>query len=115
MEPIWYTIRIVATVVMSGIGALLLWAAYEVSGNVNVVRDAGGVRCEPDSLAGFGDTGRLAMSWLSRDHRCRQRCENETIAATPVAFRLLSDRAARHRHRQGRRPGQRARLRFGRH
>jgi hypothetical protein len=33
-----------------------------------------------------------------------------TIAATPVAFRLLSDRAARHRHRQGRRPGQRARL-----
>jgi hypothetical protein len=24
MEPIWYTIRIVATVVMSGIGALLL-------------------------------------------------------------------------------------------
>jgi hypothetical protein len=38
-----------------------------------------------------------------------------TIAATLVAFRLLSDRAARHRHRQGRRPGQRARLRFGRH
>jgi hypothetical protein len=35
MDPIWYTIRIVATVVMSGIGALLLWAAYEVSGNVS--------------------------------------------------------------------------------
>ena len=27
MDPIWYTIRIVATVVMRGIGALLLWAA----------------------------------------------------------------------------------------
>jgi hypothetical protein len=34
MDPIWYTIRIGVTVVMTGIGALLLWAAYAVSGNV---------------------------------------------------------------------------------
>jgi hypothetical protein len=35
MDPIWYTIRIVVTVVMTGIGALLLWAAYAVSDNVD--------------------------------------------------------------------------------
>ena len=34
MDPIWYTIRIVATLVMTGIGGLLLWAAYLISGNV---------------------------------------------------------------------------------
>ncbi|HYU13898.1 MAG TPA: hypothetical protein VEK82_15070 [Stellaceae bacterium] len=33
MDPIWYSIRIVATVVMTGIGVLLLWAAYLVSDN----------------------------------------------------------------------------------
>src|SRR2546423_5256396 len=34
MDPIWYTIRIVATGIMAVIGVLLLWAAYLVSGNV---------------------------------------------------------------------------------
>src|SRR6266550_3260742 len=34
MDPIWYTIRIVATGIMTVIGVLLLWAAYMVSGNV---------------------------------------------------------------------------------
>jgi hypothetical protein len=34
MDPIWYTIRIVVTLVMTGIGGLLLWAAYLISGNV---------------------------------------------------------------------------------
>src|SRR5260370_32601030 len=34
MDPIWYTIRIVATGIMTVIGVLLLWAAYLVSGNV---------------------------------------------------------------------------------
>ena len=34
MDPIWYTIRIIATVIMTGIGALLLWGAYLVAGNV---------------------------------------------------------------------------------
>ena len=34
MDPIWYTIRTVVTVVMAGIGGLLLWAAYLVAGNV---------------------------------------------------------------------------------
>ena len=34
MDPIWYTIRIVVTLVMTGIGGLLLWAAYLVSDNV---------------------------------------------------------------------------------
>src|SRR5689334_19551246 len=34
MDPIWYTIRTVVTVVMVGIGGLLLWAAYLVAGNV---------------------------------------------------------------------------------
>ena len=35
MNPIWYTIRIVVTLVMTGIGALLLWAASAVAPNVN--------------------------------------------------------------------------------
>jgi hypothetical protein len=34
MDPIWYTIRTIVSVVMAGIGGLLLWAAYLVSGNV---------------------------------------------------------------------------------
>src|SRR5947207_6644009 len=34
MDPIWYTIRVIATVIMTGIGALLLWGAYLVAGNV---------------------------------------------------------------------------------
>ena len=34
MDPIWYTIRIVVTGIMTGIGGLLLWAAYLVSDNV---------------------------------------------------------------------------------
>jgi hypothetical protein len=34
MDPIWYTIRTIASFVMAGIGGLLLWAAYLVSGNV---------------------------------------------------------------------------------
>src|ERR1051326_6693284 len=34
MDPIWYTIRTVVTVVMAGIGGLLLWAGYLVAGNV---------------------------------------------------------------------------------
>ena len=34
MDPIWYTIRIVATGIMAVIGGLLLWAAYLISGNV---------------------------------------------------------------------------------
>ena len=33
MDPIWYTIRIVATGIMAVIGGLLLWAAYLVSGS----------------------------------------------------------------------------------
>src|SRR5947207_15385895 len=35
MDPIWYTIRIIATVIMTGIGALLLWGAYLVADNVS--------------------------------------------------------------------------------
>jgi ABC-type enterochelin transport system permease subunit len=35
MDPIWYTIRIVVTVIMTGIGGLLLWAASLVAPNVN--------------------------------------------------------------------------------
>src|SRR5205085_5584718 len=35
MNPIWYTIRIVITLVMTGIGALLLWAASAIAPNVN--------------------------------------------------------------------------------
>jgi len=34
MDPIWYTIRTIVSVVMAGIGGLLLWAAYLVCGNV---------------------------------------------------------------------------------
>jgi hypothetical protein len=35
MDPIWYTIRIIVTVIMTGIGGLLLWAASLVAPNVN--------------------------------------------------------------------------------
>ena len=35
MDPIWRTIRIVVTVVMTLIGGLLLWAAYAIAGNVS--------------------------------------------------------------------------------
>src|SRR3981081_3311167 len=34
MDPIWYTIRLVARGIMAVIGGLLLWAAYLISGNV---------------------------------------------------------------------------------
>src|ERR1051325_813464 len=34
MDPIWYTSRTVVTVVMAGIGGLLLGASYLVAGNV---------------------------------------------------------------------------------
>ena len=34
MDPIWRTIRIVVSVIMTGIGALLLWAASLISDNV---------------------------------------------------------------------------------
>jgi hypothetical protein len=35
VDPIWYTIRIIATVIMTGIGGLLLWAATLVAPNVS--------------------------------------------------------------------------------
>jgi hypothetical protein len=35
MDPIWYSIRIIVTGIMTGIGGLLLWAAYMVAPNVN--------------------------------------------------------------------------------
>lgn len=35
MDPIWYTIRIFATVIMTGIGGLLLWVASLIAPNVN--------------------------------------------------------------------------------
>lgn len=34
MDPIWYTIRIVVTGIMTAIGGLLLWAAYAVADNL---------------------------------------------------------------------------------
>ena len=35
MDPIWYTIRIIATAVMTAIGVFVLWVAYLVAPNVN--------------------------------------------------------------------------------
>jgi len=35
MDPIWYSIRIIVTGIMTGIGGLLLWAAYMIAPNVN--------------------------------------------------------------------------------
>jgi hypothetical protein len=35
VDPIWYTIRIIATVIMTGIGGLLLWAATLVAPKVS--------------------------------------------------------------------------------
>ena len=35
MDPIWYTIRIIVTVIMTGIGGLLLWVATLVAPNVS--------------------------------------------------------------------------------
>ena len=35
MDPIWYTIRIFATGIMTGIGGLLLWVASLIAPNVN--------------------------------------------------------------------------------
>lgn len=35
MDPIWYTIRIIATAVMTAIGVFVLWVAYLIAPNVN--------------------------------------------------------------------------------
>ena len=35
MDPIWYTIRIIAIAVMTAIGVFVLWVAYLVAPNVN--------------------------------------------------------------------------------
>jgi len=35
VDPIWYTIRIIVTVIMTGIGGLLLWVATLVAPNVS--------------------------------------------------------------------------------
>ena len=35
MDPIWYTIRIIATAVLAAIGVFVLWVAYLIAPNVN--------------------------------------------------------------------------------
>ena len=93
MDPIWYTIRTIVSVVMAGIGGLLLWAAYLVSGNVTGAAIAWMVLLAAAIPAGFfamftivgwqrstaaqakpsplvawcGDPRRYAVLWLASD------------------------------------------------